>query len=68
MYLLGTFLIVTAVAMAMLAVGSYALVIRGNRSALMYGRFGVYATLGAMVMAWITARPPGRSTRASVEK
>ncbi|NTU78896.1 MAG: cytochrome c biogenesis protein CcsA [Chloroflexales bacterium] len=52
MYLLGTFLIVTAVAMALLAVGSYALVLRGNRPALMYGRFGVYATLGAMIMAW----------------
>jgi len=52
MYLLGTFLIVTAVAMAALAAGSYALVIRGNREALAYGRFGVYATLGALVMAW----------------
>src|SRR3712207_5727199 len=52
MYLLGTFLIVTAIAMAFLAVGSYAMVIRGNRPALYYGRFGVYATLGAMVMTW----------------
>ncbi|HMQ34285.1 MAG TPA: cytochrome c-type biogenesis CcmF C-terminal domain-containing protein [Chloroflexaceae bacterium] len=52
MYLLGTFLIVTAVAMALLAVGSYAMVVRGSRPALMYGRFGVYGTLGAVVMAW----------------
>src|SRR5690606_23606322 len=52
MYLLGTFLIVTAIAMAALSVGSYAMVIRGNVPALAYGRFGVFATLGAMVMAW----------------
>lgn len=52
MYLLGTFLIVTAIAMALLATVSYVLVIRGNRPALMYGRFGVYAALGAVVMAW----------------
>ncbi len=52
MYLLGTFLIVTAMAMAFLAVGSYAMVIRGSRPALMYGRFGVYGALGAMIMAW----------------
>ncbi|NWF78616.1 MAG: cytochrome c biogenesis protein CcsA [Chloroflexi bacterium] len=52
MYLLGTFLIVTAIAMALLAVGSYAVVTRGNQPALAYGRFGVYATLGAMLMAW----------------
>lgn len=52
MYLLGTFLIVTSIAMAFLAVGSYAMVIRGNRTALYYGRFGVYATLGALLMAW----------------
>jgi cytochrome c-type biogenesis protein CcmF len=52
MYLLGTFLIVTAIAMAALAVGSYAMVIRGSRPALMYGRFGVYATLGAVLMTW----------------
>lgn len=52
MYLLGTFLIVTAIAMALLAVGSYGLVIRNNsRTALMYGRFGVYTSLGAVIMA-----------------
>jgi cytochrome c-type biogenesis protein CcmF len=52
MFLLGTFLIVTAIAMAWLAVGSYAMVIRGSRAALVYGRFGVFATLGALMMAW----------------
>ncbi|PDW02757.1 heme lyase CcmF/NrfE family subunit [Candidatus Viridilinea mediisalina] len=53
MYLLGTFLIVTAIAMALLAVGSYAVVIRqGGSTPLLYGRFGVYASLGAVVMAW----------------
>jgi cytochrome c-type biogenesis protein CcmF len=52
MYLLGTFLIVTSIAMAALAVGSYAMVIRGSRPALVYGRFGVYATLAAVLMAW----------------
>jgi cytochrome c-type biogenesis protein CcmF len=52
MYLAGTILLVTAVAMALLAVGSYGLVIRGNRPALTYGRFGVFGTLVAMVMAW----------------
>lgn len=52
MYLLGTFLLVTATAMALLAAGSYSLVIRGNRSALTYGRFGVFATGGALLMTW----------------
>jgi cytochrome c-type biogenesis protein CcmF len=52
MYLLGTFLIVTAIAMALLAVGSYAVTPRGNQAALHYGRFGVYATLGAVLMTW----------------
>jgi cytochrome c-type biogenesis protein CcmF len=52
MYLLGTFLIVTGIAMAILATASYAMVIRGNRPALYYGRFGVYAALGAVLMTW----------------
>jgi cytochrome c-type biogenesis protein CcmF len=52
MYLLGTFLIVTAIAMALLAVGGYSMVIRGSRAALGYGRFGVFAALAAIVMAW----------------
>jgi cytochrome c-type biogenesis protein CcmF len=52
MYSLGTFLIVTSIAMALLAIASYTLVIRGNRVALLYGRFGVFGTLGALLMAW----------------
>ena len=53
MYLLGTFLIATAIAMAFLAVGSYGMVVlRNSRPALAYGRFGVYATLGVLLMAW----------------
>ncbi len=52
MYQIGTFLIVTSMAMALLAVGGYGFVLRGNRPALMYGRFGVYATLGTMIVAW----------------
>ncbi len=53
MYPLGTFLIVTSLAMAMLAVVSYALVLRGQRLALPYARLGVYATFGGILMAWI---------------
>jgi cytochrome c-type biogenesis protein CcmF len=52
MYTLGTFLIVTSLAMALLAIGSYGMVIRGNRLGLLYGRFGVFGTLGALLMAW----------------
>ncbi|NTW97519.1 MAG: cytochrome c biogenesis protein CcsA, partial [Oscillochloris sp.] len=52
MYPLGTFLIVTSIAMALLAITSYALVFRGNRMALVYARFGVYSSLGALLMAW----------------
>ncbi|MEI7644854.1 MAG: cytochrome c biogenesis protein CcsA [Chloroflexales bacterium] len=53
MYSLGTFLIVTSIAMALLAIVSYTLVIRGSRPALLYARFGVFATLGTLLMAWI---------------
>ncbi|WP_129672210.1 heme lyase CcmF/NrfE family subunit [Candidatus Chloroploca sp. Khr17] len=52
MYLLGTFLLVMSLAMALLTVVSYALVIRGNRLALTYGRFGVYASLAGVVMVY----------------
>lgn len=52
MYLLGTVFIVAAIAMALLSVGSYTMVIRGSRPALTYGRFGVYGTLGALLLAW----------------
>ncbi|MBX0327074.1 cytochrome c biogenesis protein CcsA [Oscillochloris sp. ZM17-4] len=52
MYPLGTFLIVTSIAMALLAIVSYVLVVRGNRLALLYARFGVFGSLGALLMAW----------------
>ena len=52
MYSLGTFLIVTSIAMALLSIISYTLVIRGSRPALLYARFGVFGTLGALLMAW----------------
>lgn len=52
MYPLGTFLIVTSTAMALLAIVSYGLVISGRRMALSYARFGVFAALGALLMAW----------------
>ncbi|NNJ09985.1 cytochrome c biogenesis protein CcsA [Chloroflexales bacterium ZM16-3] len=53
MYPLGTFLIVTSIAMALLAIVSYGLVVaRGSSMALLYARFGVFASLGALLMAW----------------
>lgn len=52
MYLLGTFLLVAATAMALLSIGAYGMVIAGRNPALAYGRVGVFATLGALVMAW----------------
>ncbi len=53
MYLFGTFLIISGIAMALLAVGGYAVTLSGRRSALSYGRFGVFASLAAVAMAWI---------------
>ncbi|EFO81179.1 cytochrome c assembly protein [Oscillochloris trichoides DG-6] len=52
MYPLGTFLIVTSIAMSLLAITSYALVLRGQRLALLYARLGVYASFGIILMAW----------------
>lgn len=52
MYSLGTFLIVSSIAMALLSVISYTLVIRGNRMALLYARFSVFSMLGILLMAW----------------
>jgi cytochrome c-type biogenesis protein CcmF len=49
MYLLGTMLIVTALALAIMASVSYVLVIRGNGAALNYGRVGVYGALVGVV-------------------
>jgi cytochrome c-type biogenesis protein CcmF len=53
MYPLGTFLLVTATAMALMAFTSYVLVLRGQRLALPYGRLGTYASFGLVLMAWI---------------
>ncbi|NJN16087.1 MAG: cytochrome c biogenesis protein CcsA [Oscillochloris sp.] len=53
MYLLGTFLLITAIAMALLAVVGYVMVIRGSGIALMYGRFGTFASLGVITMTWV---------------
>ncbi len=50
MYLVGTLLIVAAIASGILATVSYGLVPRGNLAALAYGRFGARATL-AFVLA-----------------
>src|SRR5262245_14615928 len=50
MYLLGTILIISGIAAAMLASVSYALVPRGNIAALAYGRFGTRAALGAVLL------------------
>lgn len=53
MYLLGTTLLIAGIAMALLACGSYVLVVRGNRTALSYGRAGVFGTLAATALSWI---------------
>ena len=50
MYLLGTILIISGIAAAVLASVSYALVPRGNMAALAYGRFGTRAALGAVLL------------------
>src|SRR3954462_10114279 len=50
MYLLGTILIISGIAAALLASVSYALVPRGNTAALAYGRFGTRAALGAVLL------------------
>ncbi|NJO07327.1 MAG: cytochrome c biogenesis protein CcsA [Chloroflexaceae bacterium] len=54
MYLFGTTMLVAGLVMALLAVGSYTLVIRGNWAALPYGRAGVYGMLITMVIVWLT--------------
>jgi cytochrome c-type biogenesis protein CcmF len=50
MYLLGTILIVSGIAAALLATASYALVVRGNVAALAYGRLGTRAAFGAVLL------------------
>lgn len=53
MYLFGTVLVVASIALALLASGSYVLVLRGNHAALAYGRAGVYGTLAAVCTMWV---------------
>ncbi len=50
MYLLGTILIISGIAAALLASISYVLVTRGNVAALAYGRLGTRAALGAVLL------------------
>lgn len=52
MYLFGTTMLVAGVAMALLAIGGYGLVLRGNRAALSYGRAGVYGMLAMLIGVW----------------
>ena len=59
MYLLGTILIISGIAAAMLASVSYALVPNGHAAALAYGRFGTRAALGAVLL--VVALPLSRS-------
>ncbi len=53
MFLFGTILIVAGFVLALLAIGSYILVIRGHHAALDYGRAGVYGSLAAVCTAWV---------------
>src|SRR4051812_16409528 len=50
MYVLGTILIISGIAAALLASVSYALVPRGNVAALAYGRLGTRAALGMVLL------------------
>lgn len=52
MYLFGTFLLMASLGMTLLAAISYGLVLRGQRAALSYARFGVYAALAGVLMSW----------------
>ena len=49
-YLLGTILIMSSVAAALIASVSYVLVTRGNPAALAYARLGTRAALGAVLL------------------
>lgn len=53
MYFFGTVLIVAGVALALLSSVSYALVVRGQRVALDYGRAGVYGAFAAVCTVWV---------------
>ena len=50
MYLLGTILIVGGIVAALVATGSYGLVVRGSGPALTYGRLGTRAAFGAVLL------------------
>jgi cytochrome c-type biogenesis protein CcmF len=50
MYLLGTILIISGIAAALLASTSYVLVTRGNTAALTYGRLGTRGALAAVLL------------------
>jgi cytochrome c-type biogenesis protein CcmF len=50
MYLLGTIFIVSGIVAAALASVSYALVLRGHPAALLFGRLGTRAALGAVLL------------------
>ncbi len=53
MYLFGTVLLVASIAMALLATVGYALVVvRNQRAALFYGRFGVFASFVGVTLVW----------------
>ncbi len=52
-HLLGTLLIVAGIATSLLAAGGYALTIRGNRTALTYGRVGVFGALATASAVWL---------------
>ena len=50
MYLLGTMLILSGLAAALLAVVSYGMVVGGNVGALRFGRIGTHVALGAVLL------------------
>ncbi len=52
MYLVGTMLLVASLGLALQAIISYILVIRGNRAALGYGRGGVYGAAATVGIVW----------------
>lgn len=53
MYLFGTTLIVMGISFGLLASIAYAFVIRGNRAALTYARFGVTSTTLTVIALWL---------------
>lgn len=53
MYLVGTVLIVASMALALQAIVSYVLVLRGHRAALLYGRGAVYGSAFTVTLSWL---------------